>query len=78
MKPDHCEHCHPSPTEQKPPQPKGWGGLQARLNNLMNHSEEQALYILRQPYEAFPDNVRSKAVAIASAMQQRLSQSNPL
>lgn len=30
---------------------------------------EQALYILRQPYNSFPSNVRSKAVAIASAQQ---------
>lgn len=34
-------------------------------------TEEQALYILRQPWGSFPDNVRSKAVAIAAVMQKR-------
>ena len=40
-------------------------------------TEEQALYILRQPYNSFPGEVVSKAVAIATNLQDRLLKPKP-
>lgn len=40
-------------------------------HQLPNMTEEQALHILMEPYNAYPYQVRSQAVAIAQGMQMR-------
>lgn len=47
-------------------------------NQLPNMTKDQAMHILSQPYDAYPYQVRRQAVAIASSIQDIISQSSRL
>lgn len=65
MKPDHCEHCHPSPTEQKPPQPKGWVEKFRKQFSLKNNdgslATTQFSFFRRVVLEIYKGSMKSKS-----------------